>query len=126
MKASMKSCFPMLLLICVSASQGCAWLQRLDTNRNTELAQLDHRNCEERGYAWPGKAYVDCRRFLVDDRQREQWMELQMSRQQQQPHVGIRPQSPTEAYRPIDETQFGCTMVGEGADAWIECGENGR
>ncbi|HEX6930165.1 MAG TPA: hypothetical protein VF267_12990 [Gammaproteobacteria bacterium] len=104
-------------------SQGCQWLAHADRNRNVELAERDHRNCEARGYAWPGKAYVDCRRFLADDRQRERWMELQMVRQQQQPRVGIQPQSPLEAYLPIDEETFDCFMIGEGAEAYIDCGE---
>lgn len=50
-------------------------------------------------------------------------MELQMARQQQQPRAGIRPGSPVEAYRPINEEGFDCFRTGKGADAYIACGE---
>ncbi len=112
-----------MALLCLPLLAACQWLARLDGDRNAEVARLDHRACEERGYTWPGKAYIDCRRFRADDRQREQWMELQMTRQQQQPRAGIQPQSPLEAYRPIDEESFDCVMAGKGADAYIDCRE---
>lgn len=121
----MKHRFAVPLLICLLASQGCQWLRQLDADRGEELARQDHRACDERGYTWPSEAYVDCRRFRADDRQREQWMELQMARQQQRPQVGIRPGSPTEPYRAIDAETFRCFLVGEGGEAYIDCRPEG-
>lgn len=123
----MKFGLPILLLMCLLASQGCQWLASLDGNRNADLARLDHRACEARGYTWPGKAYVDCRRFQADDRQRERWKELQMTRQQQPLRGDIGAQSRIEPYRPIREENFGCDEA-RGADGQtiIACGETGN
>ncbi|HEX7048494.1 MAG TPA: hypothetical protein VF275_13085 [Gammaproteobacteria bacterium] len=112
------------LLASLLALCGCEWLTQLDRSRSAEFARLDHRACEARGYTWPGKAYVDCRRFQADDRQRERWKELQMTRQQQPLRGDIGIQARIEPYRPIREENFGCDEA-RGADGMtiIACGE---
>lgn len=99
----------------------------MDVSRNEEQARLDDAACAERGYAWPGDAYTECRRQLADARQREQWQELQLSRQQQRPEIGIQAESPIEPYRPIPERDFHCRRATDSAgDNYIACGEERR
>ncbi|HEX6928872.1 MAG TPA: hypothetical protein VF267_06460 [Gammaproteobacteria bacterium] len=113
-----------LVLIWALSTHGCAWLGELDETRAVETAQADDRACRRAGHVWPGDAYVDCRRYRFDDRQREQWQELQMARQQQQPRVGIRPESPIEPYRPVREEGFRCEeAVTSNGESYIDCHE---
>lgn len=120
----MKSRFLILFAMWALASQGCQWIAQLDANRAADQAELDHDACNERGYSWPGDAYTECRRQRADTRQREQWQELQMSRQQGQPEVGIRAGSSLEPYRPIPEDRFRCEeAVDTKGNTYIDCGE---
>lgn len=109
-----------------AGAHGCQWLADIDAARAVDFARSDHRACVEAGYRWPGEAYVDCRRFRADARQQEQWQELQMSRQQQRPEVGIRPESPIEPYRPIRAENFSCReAVAADGETYIACAEGG-
>lgn len=112
--------------MCVISMQGCQWLANLDQSRRTETARADHAECVDKGYSWPGESYVECRRQLTDQRQREQWLELQMSRQQQQPELALQ-HSPSEPYRPIPPQHFACTerTTSEG-ESYIVCFEQSR
>lgn len=102
--------------------QGCQWLARTETERHFELALADDRACRDEGYRWPGDAYVECRRFRADARQRELWQEVQLSRGRQS-DFGMSP-SPGDTYRPIRASDYRCeqrrTSDGE---AWIDCRE---
>jgi hypothetical protein len=123
----MKSRLMILSAMCALASfQGCQWMAQLDADRTAEQAQLDDAACAERGYSWPGDAYTECRRQRADERQREQWQELQMSRQQGQPEVGVRAGSSLEPYRPIPENRFQCEEeVDDTGRRYIDCSEEG-
>lgn len=115
---------PLLLLIWALGSHGCAWFDQLDESRRYEQAHADDRACRDAGYSWPGDAYLECRRLAFDARQREQWQELQMSRQQQYPESGLQPLSPVEPYRPVREENFHCFEAASAAgEMYIACRE---
>lgn len=101
--------YPLLALlpIWVTATHGCQWLANLDQSRRVETAHADHAECSQRGYSWPSESYVECRRFITDERQREQWLELQMSRPQRQADIVVQDR-PGEPYRPIPPQNFAC------------------
>lgn len=114
----------LLLLIWALGSHGCAWLDQLDESRRYEQAQADDYACRKAGYHWPGDAYMECRRLAFDARQREQWQELQMSRQQQRPESGLQPLSPVAPYRPVREENFQCFEAAAAAgEKYIACRE---
>lgn len=122
----MRELFLLLLPIWVLSTQGCQWLANLDQSRRVETARTDHAECVERGYAWPGESYVECRRLMMDQRQREQWLELQMSRQHQQPEIGIQ-NNPAEPYRPIPPQNFACAeRTSSEGETYIGCFEQTR
>lgn len=119
--------FLLLLPAWALATHGCQWLGDVDRTRVAETARMHNDACEARGYQWPGEAYVECRRQLADERQRQQWSELQMSRQQQVSEIGIRPESPIEPYRPIREGNFSCQeAVAPDGEPYIACSERDR
>lgn len=114
----------LLVLIWALTAHGCAWIGQLDESRRFEHAQADDRACRNAGYRWPGEAYRECRRLALDARQREQWQELQMSRQQQRPESGLQPLSPVEPYRPVREENFQCfEAVSAAGETYIACRE---
>lgn len=115
-----------LLLMCTPASHGCQWLSQMDSQHREEAALEDDRACRNAGYDWPAEAYVDCRRFRDDARQRERWRELQMSRQQMTGEPGIPALSPVEPYRPIREQNYGCAMTRtRSGEPYVDCRESG-
>lgn len=114
----------LMLLIWALVSHGCAWVGQLDESRRFEAAQFDDRACRRAGYDWPGEAYLECRRLRFDARQREQWQELQMARQQQQTQAGLQPLSTVEPYRPVREGNFQCfETVSTAGETYIACRE---
>lgn len=98
---------------------GCQWLARGDAARRYEAARLDDRTCREQGYRWPGEAYVDCRRFRADARQRERWQEMQLANRDAS-DLAIS----TDTYRPIRAENFACRLhtVADG-ETFIDCRE---
>lgn len=115
----------LLLLIWALGAHACAWIDRMDDARRFELATLDDRACRSAGYEWPGEAYLECRRLRFDAMRREQWQELQMSRQQQRPESGLQPLSPVEPYRPVREENFQCFEAESAAgETFIACREH--
>lgn len=114
-----------LLLIWALTSHACAWIDQMDQSRRFELAQFDDRACRRAGYQWPGEAYLECRRLRFDAYRREQWQELQMTRQQQRPESGLQPLSPVEPYRPVREENFRCfEAVSATGETHIACREH--
>ncbi len=112
-----------ILLLCAGLP-GCAWLSAFDEASTYEAAEADHQRCRERGYEWPGDAYVECRRQLADNRERARWQELNLSRPpQQNGELGI-PQTVSEPYRPIREDSFACRdATTRDGDPYVHCEE---
>lgn len=111
-----------MLMLLVSLS-GCAWLAEFNQASTYETAEADHQRCKERGYKWPGEAYVECRRQAADSRERKRWQELEMSRMQQPAERGM-PQATTEPYRPIREDSFSCRdATTRDGDPYVHCEE---
>lgn len=119
----MRKYFFLLLPLFIAAAPGCQWLVKLDQSRSVDLARRHDAECITRGYAYPSEAYIECRRILMDSHQREQWQELQMSRQQGQGEIGVVPGSAVEPYRPIPAHRFRCEQITGGDGSYIRCGE---
>lgn len=113
-----KMIIPVTLLM---VATGCQWLARNDAERRYVSARADDRACREQGFRWPGEAYVDCRRFRMDARQRERWQELQLA-QHDPAELGISPAADT--YRPIRAANFSCQpRTATDGSRFIDCGE---
>lgn len=114
------------LLMFVAVAGGCQLLGGMESERRYHLAIADDAACTERGYEYPGDAYVECRYELQDSRLRKQWMEMQMSlRQQSAMEPGALPNRSNEPYRPMRREGFRCEFRRDAEQAaWIDCYEN--
>jgi len=112
-----------LSLLLLLPLAGCAWLQNLTREQMVEQARADDAVCAAQGLAFPAENYVDCRRRLADARQKDAWLELQLTKQQQQlTSPGVQADL-SRGYRPIQAEDFYCERRFAADAEYIYCGE---
>lgn len=114
----------MLLGFLLSLS-ACSALKEHGKERRFHLAKKDHVACADRGFDFPSEKYRKCRLAQLDEREKKQWMEMQMVQRSTDPNTNeiFIPNMPDriEQYRPISEEHFECELRFHGDAEYIYC-----
>lgn len=119
-----KHTFMTIVAVAVLATAGCADFMKERRERSLarelEIARNDHARCAEKGHEFPSDSYINCRKSLVDQREREIWEDYQVM----ESTSGGAESAPMnrERFRPTTERgDFTCFRTSAGDVSYIKC-----
>ena len=113
-----------LCILLVFSLPACASYSAREHAQMLETAVHDDEACRQQGFKFPEDRYVSCRLQFQDDRLHQDWLNLQLMRQTEQPPQNVpAPYTPREFYRPLDPDHFACALTTDGNRDYILCDE---